>query len=148
LTSQALKTLQGDSLSVMSAGPAVVGKAQVVMADIKASNGVIHVIDKVLMPKLPAPAPESNAAGVIELAIQRGVPLFNSGKPEACAAVYEITAQSLLAGHSQALGDSACKRLREALVRIEKSSNPTSNAWTLRRALDNAYRSLKRNSTR
>jgi len=46
------KTLQGGSIQVNAAGGKVmVDAANVVKADIGASNGVIHVVDSVLMPK-------------------------------------------------------------------------------------------------
>jgi len=147
LTNRPVKTVQGGDLQIIAAGPAMVSQARVLTADIKASNGVIHVIDKVLIPELPEPEPAEKAMSVIELAIRRGVPLFNSGKPDSCAAVYEITAQSLLSGHAEALGEPAGKRLQKALADIEKSASPTGKAWTLRHALDYAYRSL-RNSSR
>lgn len=52
LKSGDVKSVEGSSLKVaVSPGKKVtVGGANVVKADIKASNGVIHVIDKVLMP--------------------------------------------------------------------------------------------------
>jgi uncharacterized surface protein with fasciclin (FAS1) repeats len=44
-------TVNGDSVDIRSAGNAVtVQGARVVTADVNASNGVIHVIDKVLIP--------------------------------------------------------------------------------------------------
>jgi uncharacterized surface protein with fasciclin (FAS1) repeats len=45
------KTVQGGSLTVTTAGGVKVDGAAVVKTDIVASNGVIHVIDSVLMPK-------------------------------------------------------------------------------------------------
>jgi uncharacterized surface protein with fasciclin (FAS1) repeats len=45
-----VKTVNGKSLSVRKHGGVSVNGAKVVSADIKASNGVIHVIDKVLLP--------------------------------------------------------------------------------------------------
>lgn len=48
----AVKTVQGQSLNVNASASGVrVNDANVVKADIVASNGVIHVIDKVVMPK-------------------------------------------------------------------------------------------------
>jgi len=48
---QMVTTLQGDSLTIeVSDEGVMVGDAQVVEADIEAANGVIHVIDGVLMP--------------------------------------------------------------------------------------------------
>src|SRR5687767_11298925 len=45
------KTVQGGSVSIGSSGGVTVDGARVVKADVKASNGVIHVIDTVLMPR-------------------------------------------------------------------------------------------------
>lgn len=47
----AAKTVQGSSVAIDATGGGVkVGGANVVAADVDASNGVIHVIDKVLLP--------------------------------------------------------------------------------------------------
>ena len=46
------KTVQGQSVKISTAGGGVqIDNANVVKADIAASNGVIHVIDSVLLPK-------------------------------------------------------------------------------------------------
>jgi len=49
--------LNGDNVkfSVSSTGTVTVGTATVTLADVQASNGVIHVIDKVLMPPVDIP---------------------------------------------------------------------------------------------
>lgn len=48
---QELTTVEGSKLKVMvKDGNVMVGNAKVTTADISASNGVIHVIDKVLLP--------------------------------------------------------------------------------------------------
>jgi transforming growth factor-beta-induced protein len=44
-------TLNGKQIAVKKNGGVSVNTAKVVKADVKASNGVIHVIDKVLLPK-------------------------------------------------------------------------------------------------
>jgi uncharacterized surface protein with fasciclin (FAS1) repeats len=46
-----VKTLQGSDLTLATAGGVTVNGAKVTMADVVADNGVIHVIDTVLMPK-------------------------------------------------------------------------------------------------
>jgi uncharacterized surface protein with fasciclin (FAS1) repeats len=46
-----VKTVQGSELTVTTAGGVMVDKAKVVKTDIVADNGVIHVIDTVIMPK-------------------------------------------------------------------------------------------------
>ncbi len=46
-----VKTVQGSKLTIATAGGVTVDGVKVIAADIKADNGVIHVIDSVLMPK-------------------------------------------------------------------------------------------------
>ena len=49
---RSVKTLNGESLKVrVNHGAVTIGGARVVKADIGASNGVIHVINKVLIPR-------------------------------------------------------------------------------------------------
>merc|ERR1719362_508844 len=57
---QSVKTLQGKDVLVKksSAGVTINGNSKVIAADIAATNGVVHVIDTVLMP----PAPTTTAA--------------------------------------------------------------------------------------
>ena len=76
---ESAETLQGGSLTITVEGDVVrINGAQVVIADIEASNGTIHVIDAVLLP----PAPEDTAAGddaetqgpgtIVEIAVADG----------------------------------------------------------------------------
>jgi uncharacterized surface protein with fasciclin (FAS1) repeats len=46
-----VKTVQGSELTLATAGGVTVNGAKVIKADVTADNGVIHVIDTVLMPK-------------------------------------------------------------------------------------------------
>ena len=46
-----VKTVQGSELTVSTSGGVMVDKAKVIKTDIVADNGVIHVIDTVIMPK-------------------------------------------------------------------------------------------------
>ena len=46
-----VKTVQGSELTVATAGGVMVDNAKVVKTDIVADNGVIHVIDSVVLPK-------------------------------------------------------------------------------------------------
>ncbi|MFD1341126.1 fasciclin domain-containing protein [Litorisediminicola beolgyonensis] len=45
------ETVEGSTVTIMTEGGVTVGGANVVTADIEASNGVIHVIDQVIMPE-------------------------------------------------------------------------------------------------
>ena len=46
-----VKTVQGSSVTLATSGGVMVDAAKVTTADIAADNGVIHVVDTVLMPK-------------------------------------------------------------------------------------------------
>jgi len=65
--SQKVKTLQGQSLTVTKSwrGVYVNGKAKVTTADVKATNGVVHIVNSVLLPpKVKGPPTKS----IVELA--------------------------------------------------------------------------------
>ena len=83
LTAGSVETLNGATVEISTEGGVMVNDATVVAADILANNGIIHVIDKVILPpsdemteppasdatEAPAPAPgmddtTSGAAGV------------------------------------------------------------------------------------
>jgi uncharacterized surface protein with fasciclin (FAS1) repeats len=138
-----IKTLQGGELDIRPGGKTRVDESNVVLADVRATNGIVHIIDRVLLPELPEPTPARRAMGVIELAIERGVPLYNAHNPEACAAIYEIAVKSLLEGHRDALDSAARQRLSQALSDIRKDHRASRQAWTLRYALDEVYGALR-----
>ena len=143
LGGQRTKTLQGSQLDIRPNGSFRVDEANVLLADIRATNGVVHVVDRVLLPTLSEPSASRKAMSVIELAIERGVPLFNAHNPQACAAIYEVAAKSLLDGHREALDDTDRSRLEKALTSIRNDNRPDGQAWILRYALDDVYRNLQ-----
>ena len=127
-------TLQGSKISAkFEDGRVRVGSASLLKADIAASNGVIHIIDGVLLPAKSTAEPLS-AVGLIKLAISRGVPLFNDGHPAACAAVYEITCQALRVMPS--VTPASREILTTALTEIQEEKSARKQAWILRAALD------------
>ncbi len=136
------KTLQGDSVNIaIQGGVAKVNGAKLVATDLDASNGVIHVIDGVILP------PENKQGAVhprrmIETAINQGAPLYNGGHVSDCAQVYMTTVQSLLSTHDQSLCASTRHTLQTALTSAKHSSCSDTQAWTLRHALDQAYSSM------
>jgi len=145
LSAQSLETLQGQSLMIKAPDSFEVNGANVITSDIEASNGVIHIIDSVLLPPDDKPTPKEAAKDVIELAIRRGVPLFNAGQPSACAAIYEVAVESLLKSHSNALDSDDRSILESALRRVRSGDeDPHQQAWRLRRTLDAVYESLGR----
>jgi hypothetical protein len=121
------------------AGPSLtfglrVGPANVVKADIPCSNGVIHVIDAVLIPPSPPAALHASAPDAIREAIRRGAPLYNSGDPAGCAALYEACARAVLAMDEAALGPIRRADLERTLARSGRE--PSDRAWDLRHAFD------------
>lgn len=52
LNGHSVKTLEGSSIKVSTKDGVRIGNAKVVQTDVMASNGVIHVIDTVLLPKM------------------------------------------------------------------------------------------------
>jgi len=132
-------------ITIKTSGSFGVNEAHVITADIEASNGVIHIIDRVLLPPVEKTTPGEAAKEVIALAIQRGVPLFNAGQPSACAAIYEVAIESLLKSHSKALDAEARSVLQTALDKVRDGEEEArQKAWTLRRSLDTFYQSLAR----
>lgn len=47
---QMVETVQGNKIKVSLSDGAMINGANVVKADVKASNGVVHIIDAVIMP--------------------------------------------------------------------------------------------------
>lgn len=135
------ETLQGDTVMIaFKDGRVMVAQAALLNADIKASNGVIHVIDQVLLP--PETVMEVRTpAELIDLAIKRGVPLFNHGSPRACAAVYEVTCEALLM-HPE-IAEASRKDLCKALNKMRAAKSQREKAWILRYALDSVMSSEK-----
>ncbi len=74
VTLESAETLQGGSLSISVDGDVVrINGAQVVIADIEASNGTIHVIDAVLLPPAPEEAAEAESPGtIVDIAVADG----------------------------------------------------------------------------
>ena len=130
-------TLQGSNLAIrFEDGRVKVGDATLIKADIPASNGVIHVIDQVLIPARTETKPR-DAAGLIELAIKKGVPLFNSGGVEGCAAVYEVACEAVVS--QPGLPDAVRKDVTEALQDARAEKSISQRAWILRRAMDRTW---------
>ncbi len=145
LGAQSPATLEGQPLAIKTTGAFEVNGAKVIATDVAASNGVIHVIDTVLTPPVKKLTPSQAARAVIELAVERGVPLFNAGQHASCAAVYEVAVESLVKSDTGALTDKNRAALQEALGKMRGEKDPRQQAWTLRRALDAAYESLAGN---
>ena len=152
LSQGSARTLMGDGTVAfkLESGAITVAGARIEVADIEAANGIIHVIDRVL----PAPAaaggtsaakqaaaPSSverakQAAAILELAIERGVPRFNNGDASSCAALYELAIASVVLLGEDAISAGARMDLAEALEEGAAHQDATERSWIYRRAMD------------
>jgi len=151
-TLEGAATVEGRRIRIRTSGASLrINEATVISADVNASNGVIHVIDQVLMP--PAANSEAGmttsresgttsarARALVDLAIQRGAPLFNAGQPQATSALYELAARAVLA--LDGVPTDVVRPLERGLRDAERVVGADERAWTLREALDVAGRAL------
>lgn len=134
-----LDTLAGvDAVITETEGGFNIENARIVATDIDASNGVIHVIDRVILP--PAQMSRASAAGAIRKAIDRGVPMFNHGNPEGTMAVYMSVSEDLLSYGG--LSGEERARLKAGLKEAKNARDASAAAWKLRYALDDVNSSL------
>ena len=130
-----LKTLNGQDVNFkVDDGDIFINGAKVLKANIKASNGIIHVIDGVLTP--PKTISEASAKGIIVRGIQMGVPQFNHGNHSACADIYEISLRSLLMLPDAKLSEANRKLVSKSLLRLSEMDSSTEKAWEARSTFD------------
>ena len=153
---QALKlssapTVQGGAVPITrTESGALVGDARLVDTDIEAANGVIHIIDRVLLPSSGAsPGPPSTvtaarpamggreeAKRALRDAIQRGAPIYNAGDPGECARIYEETLGRIVDTPDIGLSDASRDRLRTTLRAVPQMASQSARAWALRGQID------------
>ena len=130
-----LKTLNGQDVKfTVGSGSVFINGSQVLTADIEASNGVIHVIDKVLIPQNSGAT--GSARSIIMRGIRMGVPHFNNGNHSACAEIYEITLRSLLMLPQSELSKASREMISDSLKRVTMMESPTDKAWEAREIFD------------
>ena len=147
------RTLMGNGsvTFALESGTITAAGARIEVADIEAANGIIHVIDRVLPAPTPAPAAQAaaspvraqQAAAILELAIERGVPRFNAGDVSSCAELYELAIAAVVMLGEDAISPSANAVLTEALEHGAAGHEPSERAWTYRRAMDRALESMR-----
>ena len=123
-------TVQGGSVKIQATSKgATVNSSNLLVTDIDASNGVIHVIDSVLLPA----EKKASCRQMIDGAIARGVPMYNSGHHGACADLYEQTLVSVMA-----MTDDPRLRasMHSAITKARHQRFASRRAWTLRHCMD------------
>ncbi|MGB0327021.1 MAG: CIA30 family protein [Akkermansiaceae bacterium] len=134
------KALSGGSLEFgISDGLFQVNGSTIVKTDIKCDNGLIHVIDAVLLPSSASKDAGSGktAAQMIEEAIERGVPVFNGGDHAGCATIYRKCMMGI--AQSDQVDDRIGKVIGELVKRADQIEDDSERAWILRGGLDHLY---------
>jgi hypothetical protein len=135
-------SVQGSKIDIAVVDGAVKlnGSSTVTVTDIDCDNGVIHVIDAVILP------PEKNAQltprHVIEAAIAEGAPLYNAGHAGACCQTYMTAIHRLMNNYGQQMPAQVRMHLQTSASQANNVHCSDSRAWTLRRALDQAYSAM------
>ena len=121
-----------------------VNSAKVVKADIKTSNGIIHVIDSVLIPNVSKDATKktSNTHQIIMQAIHKGVPMYNSGHHAQTAAIYMQAGNDILDQCPYSICSNASDTIKTAMIQASSELCPTSQAWIMRHAFDKVLASV------
>jgi uncharacterized surface protein with fasciclin (FAS1) repeats len=136
------KTVQGSKAKIKVAdGKVKIDNATVVKTDIVCKNGVIHVIDRVLLPpeKLTR---QAACREVVRRAIHRGVPMYNSGNHAACAAIYEVAAMSLISLAGDDMPEETRDLLAKSVEKAQDSHHAGQRAWILRHGIDAVYAAM------
>ena len=138
------KTLLGQSVETsVSADGLRINDSLVIQADLETANGVIHVIDSVLLPKPMGPR---QAMRTIEDAIRRGVPVFNHGNHRECAEIYTTACRMIVDSGSDQMPHDVMAQLQTALDRANHMHHAGQQAWALRHGMDSALSTLRQMS--
>lgn len=148
LNAREAESLSGQSVAFgVQEGRLKANDANIIKTDIKCDNGTIHVIDAVLLPPQESSGEENASTEkpadpltMITNAIDRGVPAFNSGHVEECAAIYRQCLEQL-AGN-ETIDSRMRKALQMVLDRAGSSHSDRDRAWIYRHALDGMYHVL------
>ncbi len=133
-------TLQGQSVTVSyGAGGVKIDGAKVLTPDLETTNGVIHVIDSVILPKK---ATAMDARGMIENAIAMGSQKFNSHDHAGCCALYTSTLQQIMSSRPDTICHSEVTMLTQKMNESLNTHDMTQRAWKLRYALETTYAAL------
>lgn len=126
-----------------------VNSSTIVSTDIVADNGVIHVIDSVLLPEEESTSREPvdvstprSPIELIESAIDRGVPIFNEGDHQGCADIYRDCLMELIA--TKKINGEFLGAMETLVSATNKLKDSTKRAWMLRNGLDHLYQALGR----
>jgi uncharacterized surface protein with fasciclin (FAS1) repeats len=135
------ETLNKEILILNTLGTRLANDSKIIASDIPARNGIIHVIDTVL---IPGEDNEKKAAvKMIESAIELGVPLFNNSRPDACAAVYKSVLLNLKDLPPGIISADSKAKIENTILRANSTKDDRQKAWTFRYLIDDIRSELK-----
>ena len=130
------ETVEGSSVKIkVKDGSVMINKAKVLKTDIGCSNGVIHVINTVLMP----PMKQAEVRQRLEEAVASGAALYNSGHHEQCADIYANAMTQLMAETISGLDRHDVRQMQMILTIAENQHHAGRRAWILRHGIDRMY---------
>jgi uncharacterized surface protein with fasciclin (FAS1) repeats len=130
-------SLLGRTLDIkFSAAGIRVNEAKVVAKNIDCSNGVIHVIDSVLIPGSMTP---NSVMSTLTSAISSGVPVFNGGDHGKCAEIYMQTLESINSAGIEGADPHTMSMISQTMENARNTNDMSARAWVLRRGMDALY---------
>ncbi len=136
-----VETLAGTTLPLeVVRGRLLVGDAAVETADVDGGNGVVHLIDRVLLP----PRAVSPLETLIENAVNRGAPIFNDGDTASCAAIYATALEAAVLTDGFGIDAGARRRIAARLDEIAAMADTREQAWSYRRIMDSLFAAASR----
>jgi transforming growth factor-beta-induced protein len=154
------KTVNGEKISLaIRDGQFQVNGATIRTTDIDCANGVIHIIDAVLLPPTPSGEEkvsqraeakddacekkiETSSVDRIRLAIDKGVPVYNDGDSATCARIYETCLEELV--KDEQINRNVRSGLAKVLDRGKEVESDKDKAWLFRHSLDSTFVYLQR----
>ena len=130
------QTVEGSNVKIkVKDGTVKLNKAKVLKTDIECSNGVIHVIDTVLMP----PMKQAEVRKHLEHAVARGAALYNAGHHEQCAEVYSKVMTRIMTETVSGMDSDEVRQMNMLLTIAGKQHDAGRRAWVLRHGIDRMY---------
>ena len=131
-------TLLGQSINTsVTENGLRINEAAVVAKNIEATNGVIHVIDSVLLPSDKEQMTPQATIGLIESAISEGSGVFNAGDHQQCADIYMTTLKRI--SQSNLSDQHTMSLINTTMNSIGPAHSATDRAWALRGCMDQVF---------
>lgn len=131
------ETLLGRGVNIgLNAEGINVNEAKIVARNIDASNGVIHVIDQVL---IPSSLSSQEVMNTLNSAVERGAPVYNAGQHGQCCEIYMRTMSDIMAAGINNADAHTMSMIQQTVNRAKNTHSMTERAWVLREGIDSLY---------